>query len=164
MIVAVQTLRRKLADPTPQQPPSPLWLTRLIAQPLPPRETVRSLRDHVGAPLRYPARKRKRKAETTTSVPADAEMWFQAAHAANDGEVVTWFTNIHRSQKQTHEECTSKKRRLDNLTLRWEHCLSLYDELATRTHTMCVRPTDLPKPQRPHYNTYGNYAPCTPKH
>ena len=115
---------------TPQQPPSPLWLTRFTAQPLPLGETARNLRDHVGAPLRYPARNRKRKAETTTTVPVDAEVWLQAAHAANDGEAVTWFTNIHRSQKRTHKECTSKQRRLDNLTLRWEHYLSLYDKLA----------------------------------
>ena len=57
----------------------------------------------------------------------DAEMWLQAAHPANDGESVTWFTNIHRSQKQTHEECTSKRRRLDNLAHRCEHYLSFYD-------------------------------------
>ena len=117
MIHAVQTLRRKLADPTPEQPPSPLWLTRFTAQSLPPRETARNLRDHVGAPLRYPARNRKRKAETTTSVPVDAEMWLQAAHPANNGVAVTSFANIHRSQQQTHEECTSKRRRLDNLNL-----------------------------------------------
>ena len=130
MIQAVQTLRRKLADPTPQLPPSPLWLTRFTAQPLPPRETARNLRDQVGAPLRYLARNRKRKAETTTSVPIDAELWLQAARAANDGEAVTWFTNIHRTHKQTHEERTSKRRRLDDLTIRWEHYLSCSDKLA----------------------------------
>ena len=30
-IQAVQTLRQKLADPTPHQPPSPLWLTKFVA-------------------------------------------------------------------------------------------------------------------------------------
>ena len=65
-------------------------------------------------------------------------MWLQAAHAANDGEAVTWFTNIHRSQKQTHEECTSKRRHLDNLTLRWEHYLSFHDKLALEhAHRAC---------------------------
>ena len=49
MIQVVQTLRWKLADPTPQRPPSPLWLTRVTAQSLPPRETARNLRDYVGA-------------------------------------------------------------------------------------------------------------------
>ena len=129
IIQAVQALRQTLADPTPQQPPSPLWLTRFIAQPLPPRETARNLRDQIGAPLRYPARNRNRKAETTATVTVDAELWLQAAHAANDGEAVTWFTNIHRSQKRIHEECTSKRRRLNNLAHRWEHYLSLHDKL-----------------------------------
>ena len=138
MIQAVQTLRRKLADPTPQQPPSPLWLTRFTAQPLPPRETARNLRDQVGAPLRYFARNRKRRVETTTSVPVDAELWLQAAHTANDGEAVTWYTNIRRTHKQTHEECTTKRRRLDNLTIRWEHYLSCSDKLASQhAHRAC---------------------------
>ena len=32
------------------------------------------------------------------------------------------------------------------------------------THTVRVRPTGLPKSRKPHYNTYGSYAPCAPKH
>ena len=99
MIQAVQTLRQKLADPTPQQPLSTLRLTRFTAKLLPPRETARNLRDHVGVPLQYPARNGKRKAETTTSLLTDAEAWLEAAHTANDGEGLTWFTNIHSSQK-----------------------------------------------------------------
>ena len=55
-----------------------------------------------------------------------------ASHAANDGEAETWFTHIHRSQKQIHEECKSKRRRLNNLAHRWEHYLSLYDKLAVQ--------------------------------
>ena len=132
IIQAVQALRHKVANPTPQQPASPLWLTRFIAQPLPLRETARNLRDQVGAPLRYPTRNRKRKAETTATVTVDAELWLQAVHTANDGEAVTWFTNIHTSQKQTHEGCTSKHRRLNNLAHRWEHYLSLYEKLAVQ--------------------------------
>ena len=138
MIQAVQTLRRKLADPTPQQPLSPLWLTRFAAQPLPPRETARNLRDLVGAPLRYFARNRKRKGEKTISEPLDPELWLQAAHAANDGVAVSWFTNIHRTHEPTHEERTSKRRWLDNSTTRWEHYLSSSDKLATQ-HTQRVR-------------------------
>ena len=131
MIQGVQALRQKLADPTPQ-PPSPLWLTRFIAQPLPPRETAGNLRDQVGAPQHYPNRNRKRKAEATATVTVDADLWLQAARAANDGEAVTWFTNTHRSQKQMHEVCTSKRRRLDNLAHRWEHHFSLYDKLSVQ--------------------------------
>ena len=67
----------------------------------------------------------------------DAELWQQATHAANDGEVVTWFTNIHRSQKQVHEVCTSKRRHLHNLAQRWEHYVSLYDTLAVQ-HARCA--------------------------
>ena len=62
----------------------------------------------------------------------DADLWLQAARAANDGEAITWFTNIHRSQKQAHEVCTSKLRRLNNLAHQWEHHLSLYDKLAVQ--------------------------------
>ena len=134
MIHAVETLRWKLADPTPQQPPSPLWLTKFTAQPLPPREPARNLRDQVVAPLRYLARNRKRKAKTTTPMPVDAQLWLQVAHAANDGEAVTWLTSIHRTHKQTHEEHTSKRRRLDNLTIWWEHDLSCSNKLALQ-HT-----------------------------
>ena len=132
MIQAARTLRRKLADPTPQQRPSPLWLTGFTTQPLPPPETARNLPDQVGAPLWYLARNRKLKSEKTTSVPVDAELWLQVAQAANDGEAVTWFTNIRRTHKQTHEECTTKRRRLDNLTIRWEHYLSCPDQLASQ--------------------------------
>ena len=71
-------------------------------------------------------------------MPVDAEMWLQATYTANAREAVTWFTNIHRSQKQTHKECTSKRRRLDNLALRWEHYLSFYDKLAVQhAHRAC---------------------------
>ena len=65
-------------------------------------------------------------------MPVDAELWLQAAHTANDGEAMTSFTNIHRTHKQTHEECTSKRRHLDNLTIRWEHYLSCSDKLASQ--------------------------------
>ena len=132
MIQGVQVLRRKLADPTPLQPPSPLWLTRFIAQPHPPRETARNLHDKVGAPQQYPNRNRKHKAEATATVTVDTELWLQAARAANDGEAITWFTNTHRPQKQIHEECTSKRRRLNNLDYRWKHHLSLLDKLAVQ--------------------------------
>ena len=99
---------------------------------LPTRETARNLRDQVEAPLWHPTRNGKRKAETTAAVTVDAELWLQAAHTANDGEAVTWFTNIHRSEKQIHEVCTSKRRRLNNLSQRWEVYLSLYDKLAVQ--------------------------------
>ena len=82
--------------------------------------------------MRYPARNRKRKAETTTTVTIEAQLWLQAAYTANDGEAVTWFTNIDRSQKHIHDECTSKRRRLNDIAHRWEHYLSLYDKLAVQ--------------------------------
>ena len=70
----------------------------------------------------------------------DTKMWLQAAHTANDGEAVTWFTNIHRSQKHMHEVCASKRRRLNNLAHRWEHYLSLYDKPAVQQFVVeCVR-------------------------
>ena len=54
-------LGRKFSDPTPQQPPSPLWLTRFVAQTLPPRETAQNLRNQVGEPMRCDATNRKLK-------------------------------------------------------------------------------------------------------
>ena len=59
----VQGLRQKLAEPTPEQPASLLWIKRFIPLRSPLLETVRDLRDQVGAP-RGTTRKRKR--ETLT--------------------------------------------------------------------------------------------------
>ena len=134
MIQAVQTLRRKLADPTPQQPPSPLWLTRFVAQTLPPRETAQNLRNQVGTPMWCDARNRKRRAKTATTEPIDPGMWLQAAHATNHDEAVSWFASIHGTGTLTQEERTPKRRRLDGDTRRWEHCLTASDKLA-RQHT-----------------------------
>ena len=75
MIQAVQTLRRKLPDPTPHQPPSPLWMTKYVAHALPPRETPHNLRNHVGAPTRG-GTKRKRRTEVATAEPIDPDQWF----------------------------------------------------------------------------------------
>ena len=129
MIQAVQTLRRKFADPTPQQPPSPLWLTRFVAQTLPPRETAQNLRNQVSAPMRCD-RKRKRRDEPATTEPIDPKLWLQDAHAANDNEAVAWFASIHATGTLTQEERTQKRRRLDGDTRRWEHCLKASDKLA----------------------------------
>ena len=91
MIQSVQTLRRKYADPTPQQPPSPLWLTKYVAQALPPRETPQNLRNHVGAPM-WCGTKRKRKTEVATAEPIDPDQWIRDARVAGDNEAVAWFT------------------------------------------------------------------------
>ena len=80
-----------------------------------------------------------RMAETTTSMPCDAEPWLDTAHAANDGEAVTSFTNVHGTRKRLHEECTSKRRGLHGLTIRWEHYFSRYDKLALQlAHRACA--------------------------
>ena len=73
MIQAVQTLRQKLVDPTPHQPPSPLWLTKFVAHTLPPRETAQNVHNHVGAPMRSDM-KRKRRGEPATAEPIDPEL------------------------------------------------------------------------------------------
>ena len=49
-IQGVQGLRRQLAAPTPNLPPSPLWITRFTAQHYTPRETPQNLQNMVGAP------------------------------------------------------------------------------------------------------------------
>ena len=129
MIQAIQTLRRKFTDPTPQQAPSPLWLTRFVAQTLPPRETAQNLRNQVGAPMRCD-RKRKRRAEPATTEPIDPELWLRDAHVANNDEAVAWFANIHETGTLTQEERTQKHRRLDGDTRRWEHYLTASNKLA----------------------------------
>ena len=58
----------------------------------------------------------------------NAKLWLQAACAAGNGETVAW-SYTYRSQKQMHEVCTSKRRRLNNLPHRREHHLSLYNKL-----------------------------------
>ena len=60
----------------------------------------------------------------------DLKLWLKAAHIANDGEALSWFTNIHRTHEPTQKERTSKRRCLDNTTTRWEHYLSSSDKLA----------------------------------
>ena len=129
MIQAVQTLRREFANPTPQQPPSPLWLTRFVAQTLPQRETAQNLRNQVGAPMRGD-RKRKRKADRATTEPIDPKLWLRDAHAANDDEAVAWFASIHETGTLTQEEQTHKRRRRDGDTRRWEHYLTASNKLA----------------------------------
>ena len=104
-----------------------------MARPLPPRETAQNRRNQFGAPLRYCARNRKRKAETTTTEPIDPDLWLQPPHAA-----VSWFTNIHRTSEPTQEEHTSKQRCLGDATTWWEHYLSSSNKLAMQ-HAQLAR-------------------------
>ena len=136
MIKAVQTLRRKLADPTPHQPPSPLWLTKYVAHTLPPRETPQNLRNHVGAPMRS-GTKRKRRNEVATAEPIDPNQWVRDARAASDDEAVAWFT-IMRATNTAPGEPTEKRRRLSVAAQQWEQYKATADRLiqehARRTH------------------------------
>ena len=107
MIEIVQTLRRKLANPTPHQPPSPLWLTKYVAQALPPREPPQNLRNHVGAPMRS-GTKRKRRTEVATAEPIDPDEWIRDARAANDNEAVVCLARM-RATNTAHDEPTQKR-------------------------------------------------------
>ena len=118
MIHSVQTLRRKYADPTPHQPPSPLWLTKYVAQAFPPRGTPQNLRNHVGAPMRS-GTERKRRTEVATAEPIDPEQWIRDARGANDDEAVAWFTRI-RATNTAQDEPTQKRHRLSVDAQRWE--------------------------------------------
>ena len=118
MIQAIQTLIRKLADPTPHQPPSPLWLTKCVAHTLPPRETPQNLRNHVGAPMRS-GTKRKRRKEVATAEPIDPNQWVRDARAASDDEVVARFTSM-RATNTAPEEPAQKRRRLSVAAQQWE--------------------------------------------
>ena len=136
MIQAVQTLRRKLADPTPHQPPSPLWLTKYVAHTLPLRETPQNLRNHVGAPMRS-GTKRKRRTEVATAEPIDPDQWIRDARAANDDEAVAWLTRM-RATNTAPDEPTQKRRRLSVAAQRWEQYKTtagrLAQEHAQRSH------------------------------
>ena len=148
MIQAVQTLTQKLADPTPHQSPSPLWLTKFVAQTLPPRETAQNPRNHVGAPMRCDM-KRKRRAESVTAEPIDPDLWLRNAHAANDNEAVAWFARIHETNTN-QEEQTQKRQRLDVDARLWEHYLTASDKLA-KEHAQ--RPRRIPQRTRIRGNT-----------
>ena len=128
MIQAVQTLRRKFADPTPHQPTSPLWLTKYVAQALPPRETPQNLRNHVGAPMRS-GTKRKRRMKVAMAEPIDPDQWIRDARAANDNEAVAWLARM-RATDTAQDEPTQKRRRLGVDAQRWEHYKTTADKLA----------------------------------
>ena len=128
MIQSVQTLRRKFADPTPHQPPSPLWLTKYVAQALPPRETPQNLGNHVGAPMRS-GTKRKRRTEVATAEPIDPDQWIRDARAANDDEAVAWLARM-RATDTAQDEPTQKRRCLGFDTQRWEQYKTTADRLA----------------------------------
>ena len=117
MIQAVQTLRQKLADPTPHQLPSPLWLTKYGAQALPPRETPHTLRNHRGAPMRS-GTKRKCRTEVETAEPIDPDQLICDARAENDNDAVAWLTRVQASD--TAQEQTQKRRRISVAAERWE--------------------------------------------
>ena len=70
--------------------------------------------------------------------PINPELWLQAAHAANVGEAVSWFTNVHGTREPTQEERTPKRRCLDSETTWWEHYLTAPDKLA-REHAQRAR-------------------------
>ena len=127
MIQAVQTLRRKFADPTPHQPPSPLWLTKYVTQALPPRETPQNLRNHVGAPMRS-GTKRKRRTEVATAEPIDPDQWIRDARGANDDEAVAWLARM-RATNTAQDEPTQKRRRLSVAAQRWEQYKMTADKL-----------------------------------
>ena len=128
MIQAVQTLRQKLAEPTPHHPPSPLWLTRFVAHALPLRETPQNLRNHVGAPMRS-GTKRKRRTEVSTAEPTDPDQWICDARAANDHDAVAWLTRM-RATNTTQGEQTEKRRRLNIAAQRWVRYKTTSDRFA----------------------------------
>ena len=103
MIQVVRTLRQKLADPTPHQPPSPLWLTKFVAHALPPRETPQNLRNHVGAPMRS-GTKRKGRTEAATAEPMDPDQWIRDARAANNDDAVAWLTRMRATNTTQGEQ------------------------------------------------------------
>ena len=128
MIQAVPTLRQKLADPTPHQPPSPLWLTKVLVHTLPPRETTQNLRNHVESQMQG-GMQRKRRTEPATAEPIDPNLWIRDAHAANDEEAVAWLVRMQETNT-TQEEQAQKRRRLDVGTRPWEQYQTASNKLA----------------------------------
>ena len=128
MIQAVQTLRRKLADPTPHQPPSPLWLTKFVGHALPPSQTPLNLRHHVKAPMRS-GTKSKRRTEVATAEPMDPDQWIRDARAANDDDAVAWLTRM-RATVAAQGEQTQKRRGLSVAIQWWRQYKTTADRLA----------------------------------
>ena len=127
MIQSVQNLRRKYADPSHQQSLSPLWLTKYVAQALPPRETPQNLRNHVGAPM-WCGTKRKRKTEVATEEAIDPDQWLRDSRGAGDDGAVAWFAT--QATITAQDEHTKKRHRLSVDTQRWKQYRKKADRLA----------------------------------
>ena len=103
------------------------WLTKYMAQALPPRETPQNLRNQVGAPT-WCGAKRKRKAEDATADPIDPGQWLQDARNAGDSEAVAWF--VARATNTGADDHIKKRQRLNVDTQRWEQYKTTTDRLA----------------------------------
>ena len=104
-----------------------MWLTKYVAQALPPRETPQHLRNHVGAPRRRGA-KCKRKAEVATADAIDPDQWLQDARNAGDSEAVAWF--VARATNTRQDDHIKKRPRLNIDTQHWEQDKTTTDRLA----------------------------------
>ena len=156
MIQSVQTLRRKYANPTPHQPPSPLWLTKYVAQALPPRETPQNLRNHVGAPMRS-GTKRKHRTEVATAEPIDPDQWIRDARGANDDEA--WHGSQEYEQLTQHKTNPPRSVSVSALTHRDGNSTERQQAgWHKNTHSNHTTYTTGHTPLRWHGNTY---APCT---
>ena len=148
-MLGVQGLRRQLAAPTPDLPPSPLWITRFTAQHYIPRETPQNLRNMVGAPT---GQTRKRKRSTSHDQPMiDVDTWLHEARQANDHKAAQWFTRtiLHQETTTTQQRkrpwtlsvlqnCrTTTLRRMEDLARKHLHATThAYFTAATCVHAM----------------------------
>ena len=127
----------RLVEPTPDWPPSPIWLTRFTAQHYSPKETPGNLRNMVGAP--NGARKRKRTREHNTPV-VDVDLWLQQTRQANDLHAIQWFTRTFLQQGVAKKQNHKKSRTLNVLHNRWLRICTYMEDLA-RAHLRTVAST-----------------------
>ena len=126
-IQGVQGLRQNLTAPTPDLPPSPLWITCFTVQHYIPRETPQKLRNMVGAPI---TQTRKRKCSTPHDQPViDADTWLQEARLANDSEAVQWFSHTVLHQVTTTSQQRKRPRTLNAVHKSWTSTLKRMEDL-----------------------------------
>ena len=128
-IQGVQGLRCKLADPTPELPPSPLWIT-LHGTTHHEKRHKTCVTSQVGAPCRT-SQKRKQTEEHDELI-IDVDTWLQEARQANDEGALHCFTRTILHQPTATAPLRKKPRALNVLHICWAALLSCMKGLARR--------------------------------
>ena len=141
-ITGVQQLRRQLAEPTPEQAFSPLWITRFRQTTYTPKENAKNIRDVTGATL-YTGKPKQRPHQDDPPICADE--WIHKARQANDSESILWFTMTITQTQTAYTETSKRHCTHQGLQRRWTKWLvglhglaRTHQRLINRDYTMAV--------------------------